>query len=672
MNRYLSASLVLVCLIGCAPKERHGINTAFMDISVDPAKEFYNFANGGWLKKNEIPASEGSWGTFSELADRNKHNLHTLLTELAASHHEAGTNAQKVGDFFFTGMDSATIELQGLTPVKPYLDEIDAITTVADVLKNSVQQQRRGGGPLFSLEVLADFKESAVNAAYAGQGGLGLPDRDYYLDKSAKFETYRKEYLKHLQTMNALLGADAQKAEAEANTIMKIETRLAKASRTLVQMRDLASLYNKRTPAEANKETPTIDWNQYFAMVGKPDIKYFVLAQPEFFKEVGSMLKEISIEDWKTYLRWHLIHAAAPSMSSKFAGPDFAFYRGILRGVKEMKPRWKRVTEQSDIVLGEALGQLYAERYFPTEAKTKANQMVNDLRAAFKVRIQKLNWMSDKTKAKALEKLEKMGQKIGYPDKWRDYSALEIKRDAYVLNVIRANEFEFNRNVNKIGKPVDKTEWGMTPPSVNAYSNPFGNEIVFPAGILQPPFFDPKADDASNYGGIGAVIGHEISHEFDDQGNKFDADGNMVNWWTEDDKKKFDAKAQVVVDQFDAYTVLDSVHVNGKLTLGENIADLAGTAVAYDALQLALARSGNPGKIEGYTPEQRFYIAWANVWGRKTRDDALLNQVKTNEHSPANYRVIGPLSNTQHFFDAFGVKPGDSMRRPDSLIARIW
>ena len=672
MNRILVAALGLVVLIGCAPKEHHGIDPDFMDPSINPAKDFYHFADGGWLKKNEIPASESSWGIFSELADRNKQNLHTLLMDLAASHHEAGTNAQKVGDFYSTGMDSATIEQQGLTPVRSYLDEIDAIKTVSDVLKNCVEQQKRGGGPLFSLSVDADFKESSVNAAYAFQGGLGLPDRDYYLDKGEKFETYRKEYLKHLQTMFALLGADAQKAAAEANTVMKIETRLAKASRTVVQLRDLPALYNKRIPAEANKETPNINWNQYFAMVGKPEIKYFVLGQPEFFKEVSSMLKEISIGDWRTYLRWHLIHAAAPSMSAKFAGPDFSFFRGVLRGVKEMKPRWKRVTEQTDVELGEALGQLYAERYFPPEAKEKANQMVNDLRAAFRTRIQKLDWMSDKTKAKALEKLEKMAQKIGYPDKWRDYSALEIKRDAYVLNVMRANEFEFNRSVNKIGKPVDKTEWGMTPPTVNAYSNPLGNEIVFPAGILQPPFFDPKADDASNYGGMGAVIGHEISHEFDDQGNKFDADGNMMNWWTEDDKKKFDAKAQIVVDQFDAYTVLDSVHVIGKLTLGENIADLAGTAVAFDALQLALTRNGTPRKIDGYSPEQRFFIAWANVWGRKTRDDALLNQVKTNEHSPANLRVIGPLSNTQHFFDAFGVKPGDPMRRPDSLIVKIW
>ncbi len=665
-------SITLAFLVGCAPKENHGINPEFMDTSIDPAKDFYHYADGGWLKKNQIPPSESSWGTFAELRDRNKEKLHTLLTDLAATDHEAGTNAQKVGDSYRTGMDSATIEQQGITPIKPYLDEIDAIKSMNDVLKNSVEQQKHGGGPMFGVFVDGDFKNSKINAAYAYQGGLGLPDRDYYLDKGEKFENYRNEYLKHLQTMFGLLGEDAKKAEADANTVMQIETRLAKSSRTRVQLRDLAAMYNKRTPAQANKETPNINWNQYFTMLGASTVEYFVLGQPEFFKEVSSMLKEVSTDEWKTYLRWHLIKAAAPYLSSNFANPNFAFFRGVLLGVKEMKPRWKRVTEQIDDGLGEALGQLYAEKYFPSEAKTKANQMVDDLREAVKKRIQNLDWMSDKTKEKALEKLAKMTQKIGYPDKWRDYSALEIKRDAYVLNVVRANEFEFKRNVKKIGNPVDKAEWGMTPPTVNAYSNPLNNEIVFPAGILQPPFFDPKADEASNYGGMGAVIGHEISHEFDDQGNKFDADGNMNNWWTPEDKKKFDARAQVVVNQYDAYTVLDTVHVNGKLTLGENIADLAGTAVAYDALQLALTRNGRPGKIDGLTPEQRFFIAWANVWGGKTRNDALLNQVKTDPHSPLQLRAIGPLSDTQAFFDAFNVKPGDPMRRPDSLIAKIW
>jgi len=672
MNRFTLYSLVLAFLVGCAPKEHHGINPDYMDTSVNPAKDFYHYANGGWLKRNEIPPSESSWGTFSELADRNKDNLHSLLTNLIATDHPEGTNEQKVADFYRTGMDSATIEQQGITPIQPSFDEIDAIKNANDVLKMTAELRKYGSRPLFSIFVDSDLKKSEINVAYAYQGGLSLPSRDYYLEKGERFENYRKQYMKHLQTMFGLLGEDASKAEADAKTVMNIETRLAKASRTRVELRDIEKNYNRRTPAQANRETPNINWNRYFSMMGAPKVDYFIMGQPEFFKEVSSLLKQVSVNDWKTYLRWNLINMAAPYLSAKYADPDFAFFQGVLRGVKEMKPRWKRVTERTDRGLGEALGQLYVAKYFPPEAKAKANQMVTDLRTAFKARIQKLDWMSDKTKEKAIYKLEKMTQKIGYPDKWRDYSALTIKKDAYVLNVMRANEFEFNRDMKKIGKPVDRTEWGMTPPTVNAYSNPSNNEIVFPAGILQPPFFDPKADDASNYGGMGAVIGHEISHEFDDQGAKFDANGNMVNWWTPEDKKKFDERTEVVVKQFDAYTVLDSVHVNGKLTLGENIGDLGGLSVAYDALQLALAKDGNPGNIDGLTPDQRFFIAWANVWGRKTRDDALLNQVKTNPHSPSLYRTIGPISNMQPFFDAFNVKHGDPMRRPDSLIARIW
>src|SRR3990172_4609261 len=436
MSRRFLISVTLLFLLACAKRENHGINAGNMDTVVDPAMDFYMYANGGWLKRNEIPASESSWGTFLELADHNKENLRTLLDALAASDHETGTNAQKVGDFYRTGMDSATIEQQGITPIKAYLEEIDAIKTSDDVLKNIVNQQKHGASPLFGFFVDGDFKNSAVNAAYAFQGGLGLPDRDYYLDKGNKFENYRKEYVKHLQTIFGLLGANAARAEADARTVMTIETRLAQSSRTRVQLRDLAAVYNKRTPAEAGKETPNIDWNRYFTMLGAPWISYFVVGQPEFFKEVSSMLKQVSIEDWKTYLRWHLVNAAAPNLSAQFAQPDFAFFQGVLRGVKEMKPRWKRVTEQTDRGLGEALGQLYTEKYFPPEAKAKADQMVNDLRAAFKTRIENLDWMSPQTKERAQEKLAKMTQKIGYPDKWRDYSALEIKRDAYVLNVM--------------------------------------------------------------------------------------------------------------------------------------------------------------------------------------------------------------------------------------------
>ena len=661
---------IFVSLIGCG--EKHGIDVANMERTVDPAQDFYQFANGNWLKNTPIPESESRWGIFGELQDRNKELLRQLLTRLAAADHPDAKNAQKVGDFYRTGMDSTQIKENRLSPIQPYFEEINAIRTFEDVLRVVASHQGLGSGALFTILVHGDFKDSKINAAYAYQAGLGMPDRDYYLEEGERFENYRSEYLKHLQKMFELMHDDSAKAKAAAQTIMGIETRLAKASWTRVQRRNLAAWYNKRTLDEANKETPNIDWKQHFELLGVSDIDYFLLAQPKFFHEVSAILTAVSIDDWRTYLRWHLINAMAPYLSSDFVNQDFYFFRTVLRGTKELKPRWKRVAETTDAALGEALGQLYVEKHFPPEAKTKANQMVTDLREAFRRRIEKLDWMSDETKQHALAKLEKMVQKIGYPDKWRDYSALEIKRDAYVLNVIRGNEFEFDRQIKKIGKPVDKTEWGMSPPTVNAYFHPLNNEIVFPAGILQPPFFDPMADEAVNYGAMGAVIGHEITHGFDDQGRKFDADGNMVNWWSEDDRKKFEEKAGVLEEQFNAYTVLDSFNINGKLTLGENIADLGGLAVAYNALQIALENNGRPGKIDGFTPEQRFFISYATAWRGKIRDDALLNQIKTDTHAPARLRAVGSLSNTPQFFEAFAVQRGEPMRRPDSLLARIW
>ncbi|MFQ5630667.1 MAG: M13 family metallopeptidase, partial [bacterium] len=672
MKKSTLLCICLASLIGFSCGEKHGIDVADMDRSANPAKDFYQFANGGWLERTAIPASESRWSIGPELRDRNKEALHGLLTSLAANSHDDGSNAQKVADFYRTGMDSSKIEQSGATPIQPYFEEIDAIRNFDDVLKVTAKHQKFGSGALYGVLVEADFKNSDVSTVFAFQGGLGMPDRDYYLDKGERFVNYRKEYLKHLQKMFEIMGEDSTKAKAAASTIIEIETRLAKSSWTRVQMRNLPAMYNKRTIVQANRETPNIDWQQLFSRLGVTDLEYFVLAQPKFFQEVSAMLTAVSIDEWKTYLRWHLINATAPYMSSDFVKQDFAFFQKVLRGTKELKPRWKRVAETTDAAIGEALGQLYVEKYFPLEAKTKANQMVTDLREAYRHRIEKLDWMSAETKKNAFAKLEKMVQKIGYPDIWRDYSALEIKRDAYVLNVIRANEFEFDRNMKKIGRPVDKTEWGMTPPTVNAYFHPLNNEIVFPAGILQPPFFDPKADLAVNYGAMGAVIGHEITHGFDDQGSQFDADGNMSNWWTPEDKQRFEAKTKVVEEQFNEYTILDSVHVNGKLTLGENIADLGGLAVAYDALQIALEKNGRPGKIDGFTPEQRFFLAYATGWRVKTRDDALLNQVKTDPHSPANFRAVGPISNMPEFFDAFQVKAGDAMRRPDSTIAKIW
>jgi putative endopeptidase len=672
MNKFVTGCILLALLALLSCEKHRGLDLSYMDRSTDPTQDFYRYVNGNWLDNTQIPESESRWGITSELRDRNKKILHELLSELAASDHPLGSNAQKVGDFYRTGMDSTKIEQDGLTPIQPYLDEVETIRNFDDMLKVAATHQRLGAGSLFEIFTEADFKDSNINTVYAFQGGLGMPDRDYYLDEGEKFQNYRKEYLKHLQKVFQLTGEDSATAEAAAHTIMYIETRLAKASWTRVQIRDLQAWYNPRTFEEAKKETPNIDWKKHFELLGATELSQFIMAQPDFFRELNATLTAVSIDDWKTYLKWHLLNFAAPYLSTDFVNQDFEFYQKVLRGTQELKPRWKRVAENTDGAIGEALGQLYVEKYFPPEAKAKANQMVTDLREAYRKRIEKLDWMSEETKQNAFAKLDKMVQKIGYPDKWRDYSALEIKDDSYVANVIRANQFEFDRKIKQIGKPVDKTEWGMTPPTVNAYFHPLNNEIVFPAGILQPPLFDPAADDALNYGAMGAIIGHEITHGFDDKGSLFDSDGNMTNWWTPEDKKKFEAKTKVVEKQFDNYTVLDSVHVNGKLTLGENIADLGGIAVAYDALQIALERKGRPGDIDGFTPEQRFFISYGAAWRGKYRDDALLNLVKTDPHSPPNLRAIAPLSNMPEFFEAFNVQPGDPMRRPDSILAKVW
>ncbi len=664
---YAAAMLTLAC-----GGEKHGIDLANLDKTVDPTEDFYQYANGNWLKNTTIPESESRWGIASELRDRNKEILRSLLVEVAAGDHEPGSNAQKVGDFYRTGMDSARIEETGIAPLQTHLDEIAQVKNFDDVLKVAANHQRLGTGALFSVFVEADFKNSDSTAVYAFQGGLGMPDRDYYLDEGERFANYRSEYLTHLGKMFELLGEDSTAGANAAATVMRIETQMAEASWTRVRLRDLAAWYNPRTFKQALRETPNIDWQRHFADLGASDLDYFVLAQPEFFQELSALLTSVSIDDWRTYMRWHLVNAMAPYLNSDFVEQDFAFFQTVLRGTKELKPRWKRLAEMTDAALGESLGQLYVEKYFPAEAKSKANQMVTDLRTAFRNRIEKLDWMSAATKEQAFAKLEKMVQKIGFPDKWRDYSALEVRTESYVENVIRANEFEFDRNMKKLGKPVDKSEWGMSPPTVNAYFHPLNNEIVFPAGILQPPFFDPKADLAVNYGAMGAVIGHEITHGFDDKGSLFDADGNLSNWWADEDQKMFTEKTVIVEKQFDNYVVLDSVNVNGKLTLGENIADLGGLAVAFDALQIALAKDGHPGEIDGFTPEQRFFLSYATSWRTKHRDDALLNQVKTDPHAPGGLRAVGPLTNMPEFFAAFDVQPGAAMRRPDSLLAKIW
>ncbi|NLT52779.1 MAG: M13 family metallopeptidase [Ignavibacteria bacterium] len=671
MKKLLLFASCFLIFYGCS-KEKSGIALQNMDLKADPAQDFYQYANGGWLKNNKIPESENGWNAFGEIRDANKKALLALLKEVSAKENKQGTNAQKVGDFYKTGMDTVSIEKSGIAPLKNYFDEIDAVKNIDDVVTVAAKQQQIGAGSLFTLFVDGDFKDSKRNTVYLYQAGLGMPDRDYYFEKGETYDKYRSEYLKHLKKMFEFMGDDSVKANLNAAAVNKIETQLAEASWTKTALSEYTKWYNKRTIEEANKETPNIKWDKYFETIGVKNPAYFIIAQPDFFAKLSGLLEKESIEDWKTYLRWHLINATAPYLSSKFVNQDFYFYQTVLMGTKELKPRWKRIAESTDAALGEALGQLYVEKHFPQSAKIKANEIVNNLRLAYRERIKNLDWMSAETKKQAFKKLDKLVQKIGFPDKWRDYSQLEISKDSYVQNVMRAIIFEFNRNMKKVGKLVDKSEWGLTPPTVNAYYHPINNEIVFPAGILQPPFFNPDADDAVNYGAMGMIIGHEITHGYDDQGRQFNSEGNMADWWTEKDKQLFDAKTKVIEEQFSKYVVLDSVNINGKLTLGENIADLGGLSVAFDALQIALTKSGKTDKLDGFTPEQRFFISYASIWHNLYRDDALLNQVKTDPHTPAYFRVIGPLSNFPPFFEAFNIKPGDKMRRPDSLLAKVW
>ena len=648
-----------------------GINIANIDKSVDPRDDFYQFANGTWIKNTTIPAQESRWGSFNELADRNNDNLKKILEECAADKMaKPGSNKQKIGDFYRVGMDTLKLEKEGYGPIIPLLTSVGKINNKADLLKTTGELHAKGLSGLFAFVVEADMKSSNNNAVYFSQTRLGLPDKMYYTD--AKFESIRTAYKKHVENIFSLLGDKADVALKNAEVIFNIESQLADGSMGRIELRDPDKQYNKFTKAEFFKKQSNLDFNTYLAgaMVTSP-FTDVVVTQPLYFDKLNQVINTISIADWKTYLRWCVVHQTAAYLSGSFVKENFSFYGTTLQGAKEMKPRWKRVLATIDGNVGEALGQIFVDKYFDAASKKKVNEMVDNLFNSFKERIKTRTWMSDVTKQKAMDKLAKIMRKLGYPDKWKDYSTLDIKNDSYVANVIRSNFYEYKRMIDKIGKPVDKTEWGMSPPTVNAYYNPSYNEIVFPAGIMQPPFFDAKADDAANYGVMGAVIGHELTHGFDDQGAKFDADGNLVNWWTEEDLKNFNARTGLIKDQFDAYVAIDTLHVNGELTLGENIADLGGLTMSYYAYKLSLKGAKSP-VIDGYTGEQRFFIAWAQGWKTLSRDAALKQMIATNPHSPGNFRANGPTSNMKEFYEAFGVKENNKMFRPADKRAEVW
>jgi putative endopeptidase len=652
-----------------AGKSSWGFPVDNLDRTCKPCDNFYQFAMGGWMKANPIPAEYPTWGTFTQLRDNNLTALRTILEAAGKANAAPGSNQQKIGDFYASCMDTGAIEAAGTKPIVTEIREIEAIRDRKSLDAEIARLHREGVGVLFRFTSGQDFKDSTSVIAQAAQGGLGMPDRDYYLREDDKSKQLRADYVRHVAKMFELAGDASEKADSEAGTVMSIETALAKASRTRVELRDPEKNYNPMTRPQMQALTPDWSWENYLQGVGAPAFERANMHQPEFFKEVNQELNTVPLADWKLYLRWHLLHANAPALSEKFVMENFEFYGKKLAGTKEILPRWKRCAQSADQNLGEVLGALYVEKYFPPEAKARAKAMVSNLTAALRSDIPTLSWMGAETKKEALAKLEAFNVKIGYPDKWRDYSKLSIQRESYAENVRRSREFEQARQLAEIGKPLDRTEWGMTPPTVNAYYSGTRNEIVFPAGILQPPFYDPNVDEAVNYGGIGAVIGHEISHGFDDQGSKFDGKGNLREWWTPDDRKNFTERGDCVVNQFNGYEVEPGLHENGKLVLGESIGDLGGLTIAYAAYEKSI-EGKRPKDIEGFTPEQRFFLGWAQVWGTNQRAEYARLLTNTDPHPLPQFRGNGPLSNMAEFAKAFGCKKGDAMVREQ--VCKIW
>jgi putative endopeptidase len=650
----------------------HGWDARNMDRRVSPCTDFYQYADGGWLARNPIPPAYSSWGIARQMQAANEAILRGILERAAAEHNApSGSVDQKLGDFYASCMNAAAIEAEGIQPLLPEFHRIDVLSSLSGVVTEAARLQETGGDVLFQFGSEQDEKNSSQEIAVAAQGGLGLPDRDYYTKTDPRSRELRRQYVVHVTRMFELLGDAPARAAEEAATVMSIETKLAEASMTELEQRDPQAIYHKMAVSQLESLTPNLAWQAYFGESGMSGLENLNVRQPKFFQALNAELQSVPLPAWKTYLRWHLIHAAAPALSSKFVNEDFDFYSRILTGAKQLQPRWKRCVRAADGELGFALGQKYVEKQFPPSAKSAALLMVQNLMIALREDIQTLPWMAPSTKQAALAKLDKMGIKIGYPDRWRDYSAYRVARGPYVLNLFGGEAFEFRRELAKIGKPLDRTEWGMTPPTINAYYDPLMNEIVFPAGILQPPLFDFQADDAVNYGSMGAIIGHEMTHGFDDEGSQFDAAGNLKNWWTPDDLKNFKARAECVAEQFDGYVAIDNIHENGHLELGESIADLGGLVIAYKAFQKT-PEAKSSRKIGGFTPDQRFFLAYARSWENNNRPELTRLQVNTDPHPLPRLRAIGPLSNMPAFAQAFGCHAGDAMVRPPAEVCRIW
>jgi len=651
------------------PKPMVSFDVNAMDKSVAPCDDFYQFACGNWLKNNPIPADQASWGRFNELHERNQLVLRGILEKQSADNPKRSSNDQKIGDYYASCMDETAINAKGTAPLQLTLDRIAGLSDKGQLPALVGYLHNNGVSALFEFSSEPDSKDSMMEIAGTDQGGLGLPDRDYYLKTDEKSVGLRKAYVAHITKMFELMGESPEKAAADANTVLSLETELAKASMDRIERRDPNKVYHKMTTAQLQELSPGFTWSEYFATIKSPSFSSLDVSVPDFVKGMNQLVTAASLDDIKTYLRWHAVHNAARLLPAAYVDENFNFYGKTLTGSKELRPRWKRCVQFTNGDIGEALGQAYVAEEFPPSSKAATLKMVNELEAALKADITELSWMTPETKKQALDKLAHITNKIGYPDKWRDYSTLTIVRGDALGNALRASDFEFKRQLKKIGKPVDRSEWGMTPPTVNAYYSARQNNINFPAGILQPPFYDPNIDAAVNFGAIGAVIGHELTHGFDDEGSQFDGQGNLRNWWTEKDRQQFDQLEGCFVNEYDSFVAVDDVHLKGKLTLGENTADNGGVRIAYMALLDDLA--ANPEKpADGYTPDQRFFVGWAQIWCESYRPEFARMLATVDEHSPGKYRVNGVVGNMPEFEKAYGCKPGAPMIRKPAC--RVW
>ncbi len=685
-NALILSALAATVITGCksddkkmeVKEESRGINLAFMDTTMSPKEDFFRYVNGKWADSTEIPGDHTTWGSFNELRKNTDEDALALLEKASKDKDLDAKSDQAKAVFLYQSiMDTVARNKKGVEPLTPYLEKIAAIQNKQDLQAFLTEMQQYGGAGFFGFTVRADAKDSNSNAAYIYPAGLGLPDRDYYVQQDANSKETREKYKKHVTRMLQYLGDSEAEASKNAETILAFETSLATPQMDKVDRRDARKTYNPMAIAQLQKEVSAIDWKKYFDEIGASKVDTVIVSQPKYMQALQKTFAANKVADWKTYLRWNLLNDASSALSMEIEQANWDFYSKTLQGAKEQRALKERALQTVNGTLGEALGKLYVEENFPPEAKKKAQEMIANIIKAYEVRIDNLTWMSDSTKTKAKEKLASTTIKVGYPDEWKDYSELEItspkdEKGSYFQNMLNAAKWNVKEDMAKLGEPVDKTEWFMAPQIVNAYYNPSYNEIVFPAAILQPPFYDYKADAAVNYGGIGAVIGHEISHGFDDSGSRFDAEGNLNNWWSEKDLESFEGLGGALAEQYSAIEVLDSVYINGKFTLGENIGDLGGVNAAYDGLQLHLKEHGNPGEIDGFSPEQRFFLSWATVWRTKMRDEALRNRIKTDPHSPGMYRAYVPLQNIDAFYEAFEITEGDKMYvKPENRV-KIW